>query len=88
MSGVARGIGGRLVIVPEKDLVDGGADRRLLDHVAAADFAAHPVGPELPRLTLVDHAINIPPRPRLPEVRQSYLIALAVDMTLGGRGSH
>jgi hypothetical protein len=55
MGGVARGIGGRLVIVSEKELVDGGADRRLLDHLVAADLSADPVGPKLPCLILVDH---------------------------------
>jgi len=55
MGSVARGIGGRLVIVSEKELVDGGADRCLLDHVVATDLSAYPVGPKLPRLILVDH---------------------------------
>jgi hypothetical protein len=70
MGGVARGVGGRLVIVSQKELVDGGADRGLLDHVVAADLAANPVGPKLPRLVLVDHAVNTPQPPRLPEGRQ------------------
>jgi hypothetical protein len=55
MCRVARGIGGRLVIVSKKELVDGGADRRFLDHVVAADLAADPAGPKLPCLILVDH---------------------------------
>ena len=57
----ARRIGGRLVIVSEKKLVDRGADRRLLDHRAAADLAAYPAGPELPRLILIDHELNLRP---------------------------
>ena len=61
MGGGARGIGSRLVIVSEKELVDGGADRRLLDHLAAADLAAYPAGPELPRLILIDHELNLRP---------------------------
>ena len=55
LGGGARGIGGRLVVVSEKELVDSGADRCLLDHRAAADLAAYPAGPELPRLILSDH---------------------------------
>ena len=70
VGGVARGIGGRLVVVSEKELVDGGADRGLLDHVIAADLAAHPAGPELPRLILIDHELNVPPLPCLAEGRQ------------------
>src|SRR5207302_7752039 len=59
----ARGIGGRLVIVSENQLVDGGAHCRLLDHLAAANLAAHPAGPELPRLILIDHDRNVPQPP-------------------------
>jgi alcohol dehydrogenase YqhD (iron-dependent ADH family) len=53
---VARRIRSRLIVMSEEEFVHGGADRRLLDHGIAADFAAHPVGPELTRLILVDHA--------------------------------
>ena len=58
VGGAARGIGSRLVIASKKELIDGGADGRFLDHVVAADLAAHPAGPELARLILVDHLLG------------------------------